>query len=425
MEITFSPSPDVVVVLNALLDQFENRARQHANSETGNTRAIKITLADMALPTYFSQTDPEPRLIANQQLRQLSELGLLNLTWLPGENGHLLNAVMLPKKPVADGAEHASLYNVLHRQPLANSRSRLETLLLADRFRFPPDDWRARALGYILHQLRSGKSPSPFSLSDPGWNNDLLTLLEALPGLTSEMPYRVFSVHTFNDSKRFDELKPALVRLVRLANPQWKGLPADELLRELNLVANPGYIHLAGGWQLTTSEGEILSLGGFTPSLGFPAAQIAYLQQVAVHAEAVLCIENLTTFHEFARTQESASVAFAVVCTLGNPSPAIRRLLRLIPASVPIYLWSDLDYGGFNILSQLRQQVSLTIQPYRMDIPTFEVHAHLSRPLSTSDVRNLKRLYLRPELHDVRPVIEHLLKRRLKLEQEAISCWTS
>jgi len=425
MEITFSPSPDVVVILNTLLDKFENRARQNADCASGSsqqlTRPVKIALADIALPGYFSQADPEPRITANQQLQQLSEHGLINLAWLPGESGHLLNAVVLPREPAIGGAEYASLYTILHRQPLASSCTRLETLLLADRFRFASEDWRARAMRHILHQLRSGKSPSPFSLVDPGWNSDLLILLETLPGLTLEMPYRVFSVHTFNDSKRFEELKPALVRLARLANPQWKSLPAEELLRELNLVANPGYIYLAGHWQLTTSDGEILSLGGFTPSIGFPAAQVAFIQNVAVHAEAVLCIENLTTFHEFARTQEITSSVFAIVCTLGNPSPAIRRILHLTPNQTPIYLWSDLDYGGFNILSQLRQQVRLNLQPFRMDIPTFEAHAHLSRPLSQSDVRNLRRLCLHPELGDVRPVMEHLLKRGLKLEQEAIS----
>jgi len=42
------------------------------------------------------------------------------------------------------------------------------------------------------------------------------------------------------------------------------------------------------------------------------------------------------------------------------------------------------------------------------------------RPLTQTDERNLKRLCLRPELQDVRPVIEHLLKRGVKLEQEAI-----
>jgi len=425
MEITFSPSPDVVVILNALLDKLESRARQNAACAAGNsqplTRPVKIALADINLPGYFSQTDPEPRLTANQQLQQLSEHDLINLAWLPGESGHLLDAVALSRKATIGGGEYALIYTLLRRQPLASSCTRLENLLLADRFRFAPEDWRGRAVGHVLHQLRSGRSPSPFSLADPGWNSDLLILLEALPGLSLEMPYRVFSVHTFNDSKRFEELKPALVRLARLANPQWKSLPAEELLRELNLVANPGYIHLAGHWQLITCDGEILSSGGFSPSIGFPAAQVAFIQAVTVHAEAILCIENLTTFHEFARTQEIASSAFAVVCTLGNPSPAIRRLLRLTPAQTPTYLWSDLDYGGFNILSQLRLQVSSNLQPFRMDISTFEAHAHLSRPLSQSDVRNLRRLCIRPELRDVRPVMEHLLERGLKLEQEAIS----
>jgi hypothetical protein len=105
---------------------------------------------------------------------------------------------------------------------------------------------------------------------------------------------------------------------------------------------------------------------------------------------------------------------------MGNPSPSIRHLLRLIPAETPIYLWSDMDYGGFNILSQLRRQVSHRIQPYLMDIATFDQYAHLSRPLTQVDTHNLKRLALNPALKDVHPTLEHILQRGRKLEQEAI-----
>ena len=108
------------------------------------------------------------------------------------------------------------------------------------------------------------------------------------------------------------------------------------------------------------------------------------------------------------------------LCLMGNPSPAIRHLLNLISEETPIFLWSDMDYGGFNILSQLRKHISPHIQPYLMDIATFEKYAHLSRPLTQSDARNLKRLTLNPNLKDIHPTIEHLLKRGLKLEQEAI-----
>ena len=55
-----------------------------------------------------------------------------------------------------------------------------------------------------------------------------------------------------------------------------------------------------------------------------------------------------------------------------------------------------------------------------MDIFTFQKHAALSRPLTRADSRNLKRLALRPHVRDVRAVMEHLIRRGWKLEQEAI-----
>ena len=431
MDISFSPSPDVAVILNALLDKFENRAKHNPALSAGmqheprNTqpcleqsrrdppRSIKILLSDLPLPAYFSQTDPEPRLIANKQLQELAKHNLITLKWLPGETNHLLHSIALP-------TGHASLYTLLQRAPLTNRRAHLESLILGEKFRFQKDDWRARALDYILNQLHAGKSPAPFSLTDPTLNLDLLAVLQALSTLTAETPYRVFSVRVFNDSKRFEDLKSPLVRLARRANPEWKSLSNEDLLRELDLVANPGYIHLSGNWEMTDINGQIINLDSFLPSLGFPASQITSIQWITIRAESVLCIENLTSFHEFLRTNVVHPTQHATICLLGNPSPSIRQLLRLIPEEIPIYLWSDIDYGGFNILAQLRKQVSPRVQPYLMDIATFDSHAHLSCPLTQSDGRNLKRLTLNPNLKDIQPTIEHLLKRGLKLEQEAI-----
>lgn len=480
MELSFIPSPDVVVILNALLDKFENRAKhnhvvseakgtynasrnkEHATRNTEHApRSIKIPLTDLPLPTYFSQTDPEPRTIANQQLQTLEQKGLLRLGWLSGETNHLLQSIALTEQAdkytgiqvnkytsnhaqVDNGTrntQHDALYKLLQRTPVSNYRSNLESIILAEKFRFSLDDWRARALNYILDQLRAGKSPSPFSLTDSNLNLDLLAILSALSTLQAETPYRVFSVRLFNDSKRFDDLKPALIRLARRANPAWKHLSSEDLLRELDLVANPTYIHLSGNWELTDINGQIINLDSFTPSVGFPASQIASIQCINIRAESVLCIENLTSFHQYTRQTEYTTrtteqvntytgkqvdnaprnTHHATLCLMGNPSPTIRRLLNLIPETVPIYLWSDMDYGGFNILAQLRRQVSPRIQPCLMDIATFEKYAHLSRPLTQSDARNLKRLILNPRLKDIHPTIERLLKRGLKLEQEAVT----
>jgi len=411
MELSFTPSPDVTVALNALLDILERRSSRNGTHATQH-RSIKVTFANLSLPTYFSQTDPTPRIVANEQLILLEKNGHIQLTWLPNETNHILQTVTLTEH----AKQNSEIFQLLSRTPIASNRARLESLLLADKFRFQ-DDWRAQTISHILNQLKAEKSPSPFSLTDSNLNFDLLAVLQALPALTAETPYRVFSVRVFNDTKRFEAIKSHIVSLARLGNPEWKRIPAEEVLRELNLVANPNYIHLSGNWQLVTANGEILNLSGFTPSMGFPAAQISTLQ--SVRAESVLCIENLTTFHQQV-DNSTRTMKHSVICTFGNPSPAIRRFLRLLPEATPIYLWSDLDYGGFNILSQLRRTLNEQIQPFLMDINTLEANITRARPLTVSDKNNLKRLLLRLELRDIRPVIEHMLKRSVKLEQEGV-----
>ena len=473
MDISFTPSPDVAVILNALLDKFENRVkRSHTISEAEGTyhatRLPRCDLEDLDLPEYFSQTAPHPRTIANEQLQALEQIGVIKLAWHPGESGHLLQSIILQTEHGTRSTQHeprntnhaphstphASLYTLLHRTPTANHRANLESNILSEKFRYQKSDWRARALDYILNQLRAGKSPSPFSLTDSDFNLDLLAVLQALSTLTAETPHRVFSVRVFNDTKRFNDLKSALIRLARRANPEWKALNNEDLLRELNLVANPTYIHLSGNWELTDINGQIINLDSFNPSVGFSASQIDSIQKITVRAESILCIENLTSFHQqvdryTGRHVENGTyhpeaeqsgrntphatcntlhaprpTPHATICLMGNPSPAIRHLLNLVPETVPIYLWSDMDYGGFNILAQLRKQISPRVQPHFMDIATFENHAHLSRPLTQADRRNLKRLLFNPTLKDNHPTIEHLLQRGLKLEQEAITIST-
>jgi len=133
-------------------------------------------------------------------------------------------------------------------------------------------------------------------------------------------------------------------------------------------------------------------------------------------AGAVVCVENPTAFYALIRHDP----AVTALCLWGNPSPAGRHVLGQLPPEVRLRVWADLDYGGFNILAQLREQVSAQVEPHRMDIETFEAHRAWARPLAEGDVKNLQRLLRRASLADARPVIEHLLRRGLKLEQEAI-----
>ncbi|MDR3573285.1 MAG: DUF2220 family protein [Anaerolineaceae bacterium] len=418
----FIPTPDVKLILHTLLDKLERRAAGSSATvpEAQIHRSIRTVLGELELPGYFSQMDPEPRQVANEQLQLLEDAGMLRLFWQPGEKGHLLESIVL-----VSGAE-SPLYVLLGRVSNHILRTRLEAQLLGDRFRFVESKWHYRAIQLILNQLKQNKSPSPFLLADPVFNEDLLTTLSALSQLNEETPYRIFSVRVFNNSKRFEDLKRAVIRLARLGQPTWKQLPDDELLRELNLVANPSYLLLAGPWRFVNADGEMISLDGFFPSFGLSAVQAMHLQRINVYADKVLCIENLTTFHAMAASlvRDPQSQSVALLCLAGNPSPACRRLLKhlsvSLPENTPLYVWADLDYGGFNILSQLRKEITPRFMLYNMDIDTFNRFDQFARPLTLSDRRNLTRQLKHTGLNDVHPVISYMLKCGVKLEQEAI-----
>lgn len=409
----FTATPDVAIILNALLDIYERH-----DPRRPFTRAIRVRLDELDLPGYTSQLDPAPRQTANEQMRALEGRGFVRLAWLPGETGHLLDGVtLLPERA-------AGLFPWLGRPPVAAQAAALRELLLGERFRFADDDWRLRALDHTLAQLRTGKSPAPFALAHPDFNRDLLAALVALDTIREETPYRVFSVRTFNDSKAFEPLKAALAILARRHGPGWGELAPEEALVELGLTPNPTHVYLFGPWRLVTAAGQVVTLEGFHPAVGLPTTMVARVQRVEIDAAAmkrVVCVENLASFYELIRY---AGDGLAALCLWGNPAPAVRHLLaRLIgtlPEDIPLQVWADLDYGGLNILAQLRKLISPRFAPYRMDAATLDAHTRWARPLTENDRRLLARLQGRASLADLQPVIEHMLERGLKLEQEAV-----
>jgi len=403
----FTPSPVVNHILDTLLGLYERRYT--ARSDNAAHQALRFDFESTSVPDYQSQIDPAPRQIANEQLRALEHLGWVKLDWLPGETGHLLATVTL--KP-----DHTiEVFTWLKRTPQAAQRAQLIDLLLADRFRF--DDWRLNALHHTIEQLKTDRSPAPFSLIDTEFNRDLLVALAALDTVREETPNRIFSVRLFNDSKRFDNLSGAVGTLARRHHSAWHDWSNEDILRELNLTSNPTHLYLHGPWRLIDEAGQVMTLSEFEPSVGVAAAQAQHVQQAGVDAGQVICVENVTTFYELIR---HTTEPLAALCLWGNPSPACRHLLRRLPPEMPLHVWADLDYGGFNILVQLRGHVNARALPYRMDIETLETHARWARPLTANDVRNLKRLLHSAVIADIHPVIEHMLRRRLKLEQEAV-----
>src|SRR5690606_18825995 len=88
------------------------------------------------------------------------------------------------------------------------------------------------------------------------------------------------------------------------------------------------------------------------PFTGLPASTIL---AVSSPVEAVLTIENLTTFHSEAK--HGSNKPILLIYTAGMPSPAwkamYKRLLSRVPSTTSVYHWGDVDEGGFRIAASL------------------------------------------------------------------------
>ncbi|NPV52976.1 MAG: hypothetical protein HPY71_05580 [Firmicutes bacterium] len=217
------------------------------------------------------------------------------------------------------------------------------------------------------------------------------------------------------------------------------------------------------------SRGRSLDLGCFMPDVGLPTPMIEHLQIIDLAADYVITIENLTSYHEFLRAnpghRDASGRRYLAIYLGGYHNRPRRELLRRIyrytqdncrrirddlrrvsgnlqrvqdnlrsirdnsrqsrdnpvpGVACDFYHWGDIDYGGFSIFVHLRKSLGIEIKPYMMDLDTLIRYEKFAKPLPRGYAARLHRLLDNPEFECFHPVIEYMLEKGIRLEQEAL-----
>ncbi|MBI4786048.1 MAG: DUF2399 domain-containing protein [Chloroflexi bacterium] len=395
-------TPTARAVLASLLDRYEQPGRQ---------RVVRVRLNEKEHAAYFSPSDSTPRRESNAALGRLAEQGLVKLHWLRWQEDNWLDAVDL----VPESA--AAAFALLDRTPLNARESALRELLAAQT---PRVGWHADSLAWANQQLDAHRSVAPLDLDEPQQNLELLRALAAVADLRGPILERKLSVQLFDDSKRLQDLRRAILVVLRRHAPDAADYGDDEwaLLHAHQLERVPEYVPIAGPLVLQRS-GSQFDLTPFSPSVAIPATTLQSSTVARCAAAVVVAIENATSFSEFASVRPASVLA---VFTGGFASPAVIALLQSIRAArpeAPFMHWGDLDAGGLLILAHLRSKLG-RVAPLAMDVATFQQFCAHAQPLNTHERAALERLQTHPQLADCTELIQHLLESDGKLEQEAI-----
>ena len=167
-------------------------------------------------------------------------------------------------------------------------------------------------------------------------------------------------------SKRLEQLTPWLHLLASGQLAAEGTVEKEHVWASLGLRREPQPLLVAGTGTLLLDGAVQVPLA--TTFLGVPLEAV---QGVRTSAACVLSVENLASFHDAARA-EGADRSL-LLYTGGMPSPAWRRayarLLRSLPADLPVWHWGDIDEGGFRIAAVLAETAATTghrLRPWRM-----------------------------------------------------------
>jgi hypothetical protein len=396
----------VRAILDALLDQLE---------QTDRRRVVRVRLNERRHHDYFYANDFSVRRDANEVLQQLSDQGFLRLHWRKWEEGNWLEKIDL----IVEDAK--AIYTLVGREPLNEQESMLRRLLAEHS---PNVRWRVEFLLWARRQLDARLSVAPLRLSagpaDVKWNRDLLAALQAIEELREPALERKFSVQLFGDSKKFDELRPAVIKVLRRHDPESELYGDDDraLLQARLLERSPEYVPIAGPLVLQAGD-RGLDLYPFVPSVAIPATILNDASVNGCDAGALVTVENLTSFSELTVAKPGSVLA---IYTGGFASPIVIGLLRAIRAlrpELPFFHWGDMDAGGLRILAHLRKNVR-DVQPLAMNVVTFDLYRRHSQSLNGNEREAIGQLREHPMLVDCVQLVEHLLETNEKLEQEAI-----
>jgi Uncharacterized protein conserved in bacteria C-term(DUF2220) len=289
-----------------------------------------------------------------KELRQAEEVGAVTIAFGKGRHRDHVAHVRL-------GAADA-LYRHLNRKPIvavaADAHARL-----VDGLTLHPGLVEAAAA--VAHAWSHAKSWNGFSPNDTTKLRSVFILAQAvLDGRHEGTDYRTFSRRMTGDSKALERVEAPVVKLLgRILD-----LPPDakprEALRTLGLEKFAPPLLISGRVDVAGADLSRVS----TLYWGLPPNEARNMRFRECPAY-VLTIENFTSFNRHIIEADPDRMGTTIYVG-GYPSLATQKALHalatMLPASVPIFHWSDIDPDGTWIFRTIEQAVGRKVRPHLM-----------------------------------------------------------
>ena len=387
-------------ILSALLDRYERRTETFIGDGKPQ-RAVTLDIVKH-YPAYRDHLSAEEHAIDNAVTR----LSGWQMITAPRSAQGYYTKITLRLDHIQE------IYKFLERKPARETRQEQLDLLNVFRQR-NPDNLSGRFAGAMIDALRAGRSPGYGLQGNLEKLRDVLLSLEKIGQLNKETYVRNFSEAVFHDSKHFQSIS-GMIRSI-LSDLTDQPVEKKQILEYYNLLENPTYLYLKGGWILEFPD-SCIRVTDLPGGIGLTSDGLSAIRSVGLETRTVITVENLTTYHDIPSDDR------AVLYLGGFPNSARASFLRMVYASKPdaAYLhYGDLDPYGFLILENLKQKTGIPFTSSGMDLATLQdcFQAGHYRPLTAED----RKVMQSPMLCAYQEIFAFMQAHNCKAEQESLS----
>lgn len=250
--------------------------------------------------------------------------------------------------------------------------------------------------------------------SNPDDVYDICKAINEMSILSEDVPERVFCAKLFSDSKRFNELRGKISKIIR----EFSDEPFDEdddVIARMGVVKNTLYAFIKGELVLQIND-QTIDLKKYGEALALSDVSIKNMRVINSSAKHLFTIENLTSFDVFNKPDSIVIYLAGFHNTIKRQ--LITKIVELLP-NLECYHYGDIDAGGFYILNHLREKTGIKFAPYMMGIEELERYHNNCKPLTTNDKKRLTVMLNNDSFKDFHKTITYMLDNNIKIEQEA------
>lgn len=395
------------IILNKLLDSYESSLLSTGKNE--RTIHIEWRFTKKNLPVYFDESSEEYEKI-HILMQNLEEQEIIKIIWKDKKQGHIISKVQLNIENLKNA------YGYVKRVPkidlVADNRRMLTEFLEKTESKVA-----GNFINYLLERLKESKSVKEFiELENLQESRKLIATIQEIEKNQEALYLREFSIRIFQDSKEFEQMMSKVFHIFQRFDEHCQNMEMGEWLSEHNIYQTPNYVYLKGEVGIWIEDREI-DLSLFKQGLGISGEDIEKIEIVkSNHVNRIITIENLTTFF---RWQENNSL---IIYLGGYHNTTRRDLLNKIYQTYPkaeYCHFGDMDAGGFEIYYNLYERTKIPFRMYHMDLDTLQKYEKYGKKLTENDK---KRLHGMLDKEEIQGLIEYMLKKNVKLEQECILC---